>query len=92
MKKVSNFWVLYFYETICFRECFNLNFYMGEKVQKFFYGLKHLVKLGVESTNFKIAIGRTVFNVSCKTSYLSEAGCSFLSFFLCPRELRFSSQ
>ena len=31
------------------------------------YGFKNLVKLGVENINFKITIGRTVFNFSYKT-------------------------
>ena len=43
------------------------------------------MKLGVENFFFKIPIGRTIFNFSCKTSGFCGAGCffggTFLSFF-----------
>ena len=43
------------------------------------------MKLGVEIFFFKIPIGRTIFNFSCKTSGFCGAGCffggTFLSFF-----------
>ena len=43
------------------------------------------MKLGVEIFFFKITIGRTIFNFSCKTSGFCGAGCffggTFLSFF-----------
>merc|ERR1712116_25760 len=49
--------------------CLNLNCYIGKKVhKKFSYGFKNLVKLGVGIFFFKIPIGRTIFNFSCKTS------------------------
>ena len=41
------------------------------------YGFKNLVKLGVEIINFKITIGRTVFNFSCKTSVFAGLGALF---------------
>ena len=41
---------------------------MLKKYSKIFYGFKNLLKLEVEIINFKITIGRTVFNFSCKTS------------------------
>ena len=41
------------------------------------YGFKNLVKLGVEHINFKITIGRTVFNFSCKTSFFAGMGALF---------------
>ena len=41
------------------------------------YGFKNLVKLGVEIINFKITIGRTVFNFSCKTSVFAGMGALF---------------
>ena len=40
--------------------------------EKFSYGFKNLVKLGVDIINFKITIDRTVFNFSCKTSTFKE--------------------
>ena len=50
---------------------------------------KNLVKLGVKSINSKITKGRTVFNLSCKTSVFMGLGCelgtflvNFVSFFL----------
>ena len=56
----------------------SLNCYISKEVQKnFLMGLKNLVKLGVENFFFKIPIGRTVFNFSCKTSCFFGAGCSF---------------
>ena len=43
------------------------------------------MKLGVGNFFFKITIGRTIFNFSCKTSGFCGAGCffggTFLSFF-----------
>jgi len=41
------------------------------------YGFKNLVKLGVENINFKITIGRTVFNFSYKTSVFAGLGALF---------------
>merc|ERR1711973_933720 len=75
----SKFWVFDFYETfICYGGCLNLNCYISKKVQKkFSYGFSNLVKLGVEIINFKITIGRTVFDFSTKTSVFCEAGWSF---------------
>ena len=35
------------------------------------------MKLGVEIQNFKITIGRTVFNFSCKTSVFAGLGALF---------------
>ena len=35
------------------------------------------MKLGVEIINFKITIGRTVFNFSCKTSVFAGMGALF---------------
>merc|ERR1712016_202760 len=43
---------------------------------------KNLVKLGVEIFFFKIPIGRTIFNFSCKTSGFCGAGCFFGGIFL----------
>ena len=52
---------------------------------KISYGFKSLVNLGVEIFFFKILIGRTFFNFSCKTSRSCLGTCSFggtfLSFF-----------
>merc|ERR1711973_570596 len=84
----SKFWVFDFYETfICYGGCLNLNCYISKKVQKkFSYGFKNLVKLGVEIINFKITIGRTVFNFSCKTSVFARLGAlfgQFLSYYIC---------
>ena len=62
-------------------------------------GLKYLVKLVVEIINFKITEGRMVFNFVRKISVFGRLGAlfgtflvNFLSFFVCRRELRFSSQ
>ena len=41
------------------------------------YGFKNLVKLGVENINFKITLGRTVFNFSYKTSVFEGLGALF---------------
>ena len=41
------------------------------------YGFKNLVKLEVEIKNFKITMGRTVFNFSCKTSVFAGMGALF---------------
>ena len=70
MMNESKFWVLDPDETfICYRGCLNLNCYIGKKsAEEFSYGFKNLVKLGVENFFFKIYMGRTVFNFSCKTS------------------------
>ena len=77
------FWSFYFPENyICYRRYFNLNFYNGKKCRKFSYGFKNLVKLEVENFFFKIPIGRTIFNFSCKTSRFCGAGCSFWYLFL----------
>ena len=55
-----------------------LNFYIGKKsAEKFSYGFKNLVKLGVENFFFKIPIGRTVFNFSCKTSVFAGLDALF---------------
>ena len=67
---------------------------------KISYGFKNLMKLGVENINFKITIARTVFKFSFKISVFVRLGAlfgtffgNFLSFFfLCRRELRFSSE
>ena len=40
------------------------------------------MKLGVKNFFFKIPIGRTIFNFSCKTSGFRGAGCFFGSIFL----------
>ena len=78
MKSESNFWVFKISGTfICYRGCLNLNCYIGKKVQIFFYGFKNLVKLGVEIFFFKISMGRTVFNFSCKTSVFAGMGALF---------------
>ena len=51
--KVTLFWFFIFLETyICYRKYFDLNFHIGNKVQeKFSYGFKNLVKLGVRKKN-----------------------------------------
>ena len=41
------------------------------------YWFKNLVKMGVKIIDFKIKIGRTVLQFSCKTSVFWRAGCSF---------------
>ena len=41
------------------------------------YGFKNLVKLGIENINFKITLGRTVFNFSYKTSVFAGLGALF---------------
>ena len=41
------------------------------------YGFKSSVKLGVEIIFFKIPIGRTVFNFSCKTSVFAGMDAHF---------------
>ena len=66
--EVTLFWFFIFLETyICYRKYFDLNFHIGNKVQeKFSYGSKNLVKLGVRKK--KHTAGRTVFNFLCKTS------------------------
>ena len=38
------------------------------------------MKLGVEIINFKITIGRTIFNFSCKTSVFARLGALFGQF------------
>ena len=55
---------------------------MGKKVQKFFYGFKNLVKLGVEITDFKMTMGRTVFSFSCKTSVFDRLDALFGQFYV----------
>ena len=49
----------------------------GIVAQQKFYGFKILVKLGIEKINFKITIGRTVFNFSCKISFFAGLGALF---------------
>ena len=57
------FWSFFFPETyICYSRYFNLNCYIGKKsAEKFSYGFKNLVKLGVWKKKIKIWAGRTVF-------------------------------
>ena len=83
----SKFWVFDPDETfICYRGCLNLSCYMGKKVhENFLMGLKIWWSWGSRFFFFKIPIGRTVFNFSCKTSRSCLGTCSFggtfLSFF-----------
>ena len=77
--KVSDFWVLYFFETFrLFREVLNLNCYISKKVQiLFFLWVKKFGEVGGGKKIYKIPIGMKIFNFSCQTSVSCGVGCSF---------------
>ena len=82
LKRIPIFFDYEISETfIGFRGVLNLNGYMGKKVKKkFVMGLNIWWSWGSGfffNFFFKIHIGRTVFNFSCKTSVSWVAGCSF---------------
>ena len=78
-KKMTIFWSFIFLETyICYRGYFNLNYYIGKKVQKnFLMGLKIWWSWGSGYSKIKIPIGRTVLCFLCVNFIFCGLGGSF---------------